>query len=88
MSFILFHLGLVTLWGFAISVYFFGYRLNIRKPWGLTIGIVAGLIVAVLMAMADFLIFWPPMKLPLILGGYGFMLLYSVIALFYTPKAR
>ena len=76
---VLLSVSLAGLSGFALSIYFFIYRSQMRNPWRWFAGIISGLIIGGLMALIDFMMIWPPATIVSTTVGIGLMLLITFI---------
>ena len=74
-------LGLAAVFGFLLGIYVFSYRVNLPQPLRWLGGIVGGLVTACVMVGLILLIIWPPLSIPFIIGGLGFVGIVSVAAL-------
>ncbi len=88
MMIVLANVGLAFVFGFALAIYFFFYRLNLSRLWRWSGGIVGGLILGAVMAMIDFWIIWPPVNTLLFLGGFAFMILIALLMVGNPNKVR
>lgn len=82
---VLLSVSLAGLSGFALSIYFFIYRSNMRNPWRWPAGIFCGLVIGGLMALIDFMMIWPPATILSTTVGIALMLLIT-FALIGWPK--